>query len=428
MKTLFDSTKFEVWLQIYDRDGSLRHYSAESASYSKPLYYSALCGFYDLVEYFVKKHPQLVNNIGGAHDYPLVAALHGGHIRVAELLFQHGAAVEVQGRFAGTPLHRAVGWSNDVSVGAVRFLLEHGADTNARQQDLSTPLHLAVARGYFEVVRVLLDCGAHVNAEDYRSRTPLHQLLEAGDYSEDRFGVAQLLVQHGADVNARAGSHETPLHLASHLPELRLARMFLEHGADASVNAADNQGRTPLHRVLWAGDHRPDADRFGVAQLLIERGADVNARDKYHQTPLHPASYFVELKFVRMLLDHGANVNTEGNRGLTPLHRVWRAKGHPDKDRFGVAQLLMERGANVNARDQDHETPLHLASRLVSLDGAWILLKYGANLNAENSKCKTPSQLSRESIREEMKKSPSDNSIGRSWRAKCVALMGLLYG
>ncbi|KAH8982508.1 ankyrin repeat-containing domain protein, partial [Lactarius akahatsu] len=406
---------------------------------------------------------------GGAHEHPLVAALHGGHIRVAELLFQHGASVEVQGRFARTPLHRAVEWSNDVAVGAVQFLLEHGADANARQQDLSTPLHLGAARGYFEVahmllhrgadvnsrdvvggtplhlvskrtfqrsedsclnlvqlllnygakvdsrdkndatalhnaslmrdlevVRVLLNRGAPVNAEDYRSRTPLHQLLEAGDYSgadrfgivskkrkkEDRFGVAQLLVQHGADVNALAENLETPLHLASHLPELKLARMLFEYGADASVNAADYQDRTPLHRVLWAGD-RSDADRFGVAQLLIERGADVNAPDEYHQTPLHPASYFVELKFVRMLLDHGANVNTEGSRGLTPLHRVWRAKGHPDKDRFGVAQLLMERGANVNARDQNHETPLHLASRLVSLDGAWILLKYGANLNAE---------------------------------------------
>ncbi|KAH9047979.1 ankyrin repeat-containing domain protein [Lactarius deliciosus] len=515
MKTLFDSTKFEVWLKIYDIDGLLRRYSpARNANYSKPLYYSALYGFYDLTEYFVKKHPQLLNNAGGAHDYPLVVALHRGHIRVAELLFEHGADVEVQGRFADTPLHRAIEWSDDVAVGAVRFLLEHGADVNARQKDFLTPLHLAAARGYFEVaqmllqhrvdvnprnvvgetplhlvskrafprsedtgscldlvqlllkhgaevdsrdgkdatalhnaslmrdpevVRVLLNHGAYVKAEDNQSRTPLHQLLEPGDYSgadrfgfvskkkEDRFGITQLLLERGADVNARDKGHETPLHLACHLPEVRLARILLEHGANASVNAADYQGRTPLHRVLWAGD-RPDADRFGVAQLLIERGADVNARDKYHQTPLHPASYFVELKFVRILLDHGANVNTEGNQGLTPLHRVWRAKGHPDKDRFGVAQLLIERGADVNARDQDHETPLHLASRLVSLDGTWILLKYGAHLNAENLECKTPFQLAREGIREEMKNWPSDDSIGRSWRAKCVALMGLLYG
>jgi len=91
MKTLFDSEKphFTAWVRTYDIDGQLYWYYSRwdtPKPKPKPLYYSALCGFYDLVEHLVKKHPQHVNAFGGKYDYPLVAALHGGDIRVAELL------------------------------------------------------------------------------------------------------------------------------------------------------------------------------------------------------------------------------------------------------------------------------------------------------------------------------------------------------
>jgi len=187
--------------------------------------------------------------------------------------------------------------------------------------------------------------------------------------------------------------------------------------------------------VLEAGNYfdedDSDEDGLGVAQLLIECGADVNARDEDHKTPLHLTSYFPELKLVQVLLDHGANVNAEDNRSQTPLHRVLEAEDYSDKDGFGVAQLLVEHGpgADANTLDNNHETPLHLASRLVSLEVAWILLKHGADLYVENKECKFPFQLVRESIREETKRLSSEYStIRRARRAQSVALMGLLYG
>ena len=60
----------------------------------------------------------------------------------------------------------------------------------------------------------------------------------------------------------------------------------------------------------------------GVVQLLLERGADANARDNDHITPLHLASEDGRPKIARALLDHGANVNTENNRGETSLRRL----------------------------------------------------------------------------------------------------------
>jgi hypothetical protein len=95
METLFDMDKphFATWVRIYDIDRPNPSIMREVTP--TPLYYSALCGFYDLVEHLVMKHSQHVNTICGEHDYPLVAALHGGHIWVAELLFQHGAILDV---------------------------------------------------------------------------------------------------------------------------------------------------------------------------------------------------------------------------------------------------------------------------------------------------------------------------------------------
>jgi hypothetical protein len=87
----------------------------------------------------------------------------------------------------------------------------------------------------------------------------------------------------------------------------------------------------------------------------------------------------------------------------------------------------LEHDADVNIPNDDYETPLRLvASRLLSLEVAWILLKHGADLNLTNNEGKIPFQLARESMRKEKKRKPSAYSPER--RAELVALMGLLYG
>jgi ankyrin repeat protein len=450
IKSLFDSdANFAAWVRIYDIDQP-----SSGRNTAKPIYYSALCGFYDLVEHLVKKDPQRINAIGGNHDSPLVAALHGGHISIAELLLQHGANLDVQGTEEQTPLHTAIEWPNNLAAGAVRFLLKHGADVNARRKDLSTPLHLAAAQGYFEVVqmllkrridvnhqntdgetpchpvpkptfprspvrlsleygaevnsrgerdvslmqdlevaRVLLKHGTYVSAQDNRGRTPLHRVLEPKyHFDEDRFGVAQLLIECGADVNAQDEDHQTPLHLASYIQELKLVRMLLDLGAND--NAEDNQGRTPLHRVLMGAGDFSDEFFVGIAQLLVQRGADVNARSKDYESPLLLTSYFPELKLVRMLLDHGANVNAEDSWGRTPLRRVLGVKGYSDEGRSGVVQLLIKHDADANIRHcrrhNDFGTLLHLASYQLDLRLVRRLVNLGANVNAKDSWGRTP--------------------------------------
>ncbi len=91
METLFDLNKpfFLAWIRIHDMDPD-RSWYYEIRSKPKPLYYAALCGFYDLVRSLIVKHPEQVNDRSGNRSYPLVAALSRKHIRVAELLVKHG--------------------------------------------------------------------------------------------------------------------------------------------------------------------------------------------------------------------------------------------------------------------------------------------------------------------------------------------------
>ncbi|KAH9074398.1 ankyrin repeat-containing domain protein [Lactarius deliciosus] len=421
MKTLFDPDKphFAAWVRVYDIDEPIPPHLGRYVfgppwwGTAEPLYYSALCGFYGLVEYLVKKHPRHINAIGGKNDYPLVAALSQGHLQVAELLFQHGANISAQGHDIRTPLHIAIGWTNDLAVGAAQFLLKHDADVNARNINHMTPLHLAAAREKFEVAQMLLQRGADVNSRNLGGETPLHLVAQStSQWSEGhRSSLVQLLLDHGAEVNSRDNKDETALHNASLTWNFDVAQVLLNHGA--YVNAENNQGQTPFHRLglsknnHYFGDIFHLADLVNVARLLLELGADVNTQDRAHKTPLHLASYDLCLDSALVLLDHGANVNAKDSRGQTPLHQVSQSQGlsheshnhvlvarllvepwcgrpcgeqpgtdpiyqvfqyeHNTEGRVCVARLLVEHGVDVNTRDKDNETPLHLASRKVNL-------------------------------------------------------------
>jgi ankyrin repeat protein len=92
-------------------------------------------------------------------------------------------------------------------------------------------------------------------------------------------------------------------------------------------------------------------------QILIEMGADVNAKDKnkWGHTPLHIASRDNHIEIAKLLIERGADVKAKDNDGWTPLH--W-ASLH---NRIETAKLLIELGADLDAENNDGETPFDLA-------------------------------------------------------------------
>jgi ankyrin repeat protein len=239
MEYLFDANKphFRMWLSLYDIDTKPNDDNATFFLFvpfgktpAAPTYYAALCGFHDLVEHLITKHPQDVNADGGYCMRPLVAALAGGHFQTADLLRHNGADPDtIRGRYGRNPLHAAA-YSGNSDV--VRKLIEYGAADmiNARDSGGSTPLLLASEGHNFKggsVLRLLLERGADINVQNHFGRTPLHRASFRG-----ALGVVRLLLEHGADVEAKNNIDKTALQIAADEGHDEVVELLREHGAE----------------------------------------------------------------------------------------------------------------------------------------------------------------------------------------------------
>jgi len=181
--------------------------------------------------------------------------------------------------------------------------------------------------------------------------------------------------------------------------------------AGVHVNAADNEGWTPLHWAAFKG-HKACVDR-----LLKAPGVQVNAATKNGWTPLHWAADKGHEACVARLLDAPeVNVNAKGEYGWTPLHSA-AEKGHV----ACVARLLDAPGVNVNAKGEYGWTPLHWAAFKGHKACVDLLLKApGVQVNAKNNEGKTPIDVAKKTEIKEMfekpekgKKTSSSSSGGK---------------
>lgn len=199
----------------------------------------------------------------------------------------------------------------------------------------------------------------------------------------------------------------TSLHNAAGEDSVKYARNLLERGAD--VNAKDSIGATPLH---WAAKSGSDK----VAALLLQHGADVNAKteDNYGSggfTPLHWAAESRSVKIAALLLKHGADVDERNAGGHTPLHTAAETYGDRSTASYTVGgsekekktvTVLLRHGADVNAKeDFSRRTPLHYVVRAgFAQNIAVLLVQHGADIFAEDAEGKTPFDMSSGKTRE----------------------------
>ena len=377
VETLFDFDKphFQRWVRIYDIDEPQHKLDCPSKiSRPNPVYYSVLCGFYDLVKYLAIKFPNHVNDICG-NRFPLFAALEANRVDLVELLLEHGADVGARKITGETILSIALSSRRPNFVNLVKLLLEYGADVNAQDYAHRISLQLAEYRDELDVAQ-LLERDAHTNAENNDCVTTLHILTEGWiKYEVDALTVALLLLKHGMEVNRRDIYNEIPLHLAIRRSQFKLAEILLEY--DADVNAVNNDGRTPLH-LLSESDIDDEGDVLNLARSLLKHSVEVNSRDKDNETPLHLAIRWYQFELAGILLEHGADANAQNNDFRTPLHLLSKSEIKYNGNILDLALSLVKHGAEVNRQDKNSETPLHLAVRWNQSQLVGILLEHGA--------------------------------------------------
>jgi cytohesin len=186
-------------------------------------------------------------------------------------------------------------------------------------------------------------------------------------------GDTKAIEQHLAackDVNAKDDLYgDTPLLWAAGFGHKGVVEMLITKGAD--VNAKAEGGWTPLHYATGGNDKE-------IVELLIAKGADLNAKNARDQiTPLHWAAWRDHKEITELLIAKGAGVNTKNKSGGTPLHNAtW--KGHKE-----IVELLIAKGADLNAKDVDGETPLNWAEEGKHKEITDLLRKHGGKSGEE---------------------------------------------
>ena len=165
------------------------------------------------------------------------------------------------------------------------------------------------------------------------------------------------------------------MHLAASQGDSRIIQMLVERGAD--VNAHDQlRQETPLHRAV-------DKKNLQAIDVLLAQGADINSKDKNNETPLGAAVFRGQKETVSLLLSRGAEVNAAYKkecefRGGTVLHVAVRW------NHLEIARMLVLKGANVNALGMwEGVTPLHMALKDRTL--LELMLEHGGRIDSRSA-------------------------------------------
>ena len=211
----------------------------------------------------------------------------------------------------------------------------HKDEIIAKLGDLNSLLFEYTEKGEFKCVRGLIKLGADVNTRNNDNETPLWEAASQGYLK-----ICKLLVKSGAIWNEPIKKYGFPVSQAAAHGRLDVLKYFVEDlGFD--VNKKDRGGWTLLH---WATAFCGEKN---IAEYLISKGADVNARDKENLTPLFNATYRGYLNICKLLVKSGAIWDEAVEFYSFPVTHAF-IHGHFDVIKYFIEDL----GFDVNKKDK----------------------------------------------------------------------------
>ena len=394
-------------------------------------------------------------------------------LHIVQRLLENGAKLNVPNNKGETPLYLACRPTSDVNtdISIVQMLLEHGADPNMCPSCRSPwsgdcvlpPLTFAGVCSNNELATLLIKFGARVDSTDECSgRTALHYAVHHDDvYHLRRTEVAkgntntssaEKLLSAGANVNAVDKNGVSPLYLAGERGKTEFVKLLLSNGANpnigtvnnypthaacrghhydsvkllldykADVNVLDSACRTALHHTLESETHygRDSDKRSVLVQLLLDRGANVNAASENGETPLYIACSKGLEPIAKKMLECGAKVDGNSSKKL-PLTVACKNK------HVSVIRLLLTNGANPNALQEEDtgyryrcSLPLHIAADDGNVELVQLLLKHNANVQVGDTRGNTALHHAVENHHSRATSLPYSEKVMFSSKAKSV--------
>lgn len=213
------------------------------------------------------------------------------------------------------------------------------------------------------------------------------------NYTTDlNYSKIEEYIQEDANVNSFNHDYykETPLHYAVQLGDIKLIQLLLDHGADVNARngtfdggATNHSSRGPGERtpLFYAFDNNVGYDQktaYQIVALLLQYNARVDSIDQSKQTPLHLAAEAGNPELVSLLIKHKALLHQKNYKGQTALFNAVRSGNTK------VVCLLIKHGVDPLCIDNEKQTLLHEAA---TIDARMIhhVISYKISVNARNN-------------------------------------------
>ncbi|XP_073446539.1 ankyrin repeat domain-containing protein 17 isoform X6 [Dendrobates tinctorius] len=373
---------------------------------STPLMEAAQEGHLELVKYLLAAGAN-VHATTATGDTALTYACENGHTDVADVLLQAGADLEHESEGGRTPLMKAARAGH---VCTVQFLISKGANVNRTTMNNDhTVLSLACAGGHLAVVELLLAHGADPTHRLKDGSTMLIEAAKGGhtsvvcyllDYPNNLLSapppdVTQFTPpSHDLNRAPRVPMQALPMVVPPQEPDKPPANvatnLAIRNKVSGRTSAISN---TPTHSIATSISQpqtpTPSPIISPSAMLPIYPSIDIDAQtESNHDTALTLACAGGHEELVQTLLERGANIEHRDKKGFTPLILAATA-GH-----VGVVEILLDNGADIEAQsERTKDTPLSLACSGGRQEVVELLLARGANKEHRNVSDYTPLSL-----------------------------------
>jgi len=229
----------------------------------------------------------------------------------------------------------------------VRLLLEGGADPNYTFGGVATPLLMVSWSGNIAIIKMLLEKGANVSLTRSDGWDALIAAADGGS-----FDAAKLLLQAKADPNSASKPLGwTALHAAAARGDLDMCHLLLESGAeirptsDFIKEGSDGLAvQSPTHVAAFEGHAR-------VLELLLKRGAEVNALDSKGNTPLHAACFGAAMDMNITNIQGRDVTDANGDPGVDSV--LVELQAIPERGTVASLEVLLRNGADVGLLNSD---------------------------------------------------------------------------
>lgn len=242
---------------------------------------------------------------------PLDRAVGRGELEIARLLLDRGADVMVYDRYAGMTIAEPVGSSLEPE------------ETPQRPMTSESLIRRAVRLGQKTLIQILQTRQA--TATD--SEIPSNRLDTAVLMGQTE--VVQLLLAGGDDVFLEYAAQQSTLDLAIYFGNEVIVGLLLDQG---EIITSLDRLNTGLHHAIHCGQD-------GITKMLLHRGAQIETKDEFDDTPLHRAVKGNSPSIVNLLLDMGAGIEGKDGSGKSPLYRAQRL------NHTSIVEILHDRGA-----------------------------------------------------------------------------------